>query len=182
MKKSIVAVALSGLVLTGVVALAPAASAHSVDPQYSKMQTGVTYTVYSPTNTLGHRLTGTIGTDWCGKGSGDEQNIDAVYKSTSKSQFSVSEGNPICFDFAVSQQVGTATVLGAKATLNAYCDPASTDPCTRKDIHKMGGNLRVTLPAGKGLRPTDIVIETIGKNPLSYQQLITVAKSLMAVD
>ena len=39
----------------------------------------------------------------------------------------------------------------------------------------------MTLPAGADLRTTQIVIESIGKNPLSYQQLITVAKSLTPV-
>ncbi len=39
----------------------------------------------------------------------------------------------------------------------------------------------MTLPAGADLRNTQIVIESIGKNPLSYQQLITVAKSLTPV-
>ena len=44
-----------------------------------------------------------------------------------------------------------------------------------------GGRLRVTLPAGAGLRNTQIVIKSFGKNPLSYQQLITIAKSLTPV-
>lgn len=60
-------------------------------------------------------------------------------------------------------------------------DPASSAPCTKSDVRKCGGHLRVTLPAGADLRNTQIVIESIGKNPLSYQQLITVAKSLTPV-
>ncbi|NQW73838.1 MAG: hypothetical protein HQ453_14015 [Actinobacteria bacterium] len=182
MTSSLAAASITGLLLAATVAAAPTSlAAPSVDPKFEKMQVGVTYTVYAPQRTLGMALKGTIGANWCSAGSESEQNINAEYTGKGTSGFSVSEANPFCFDFALGATVGTTTVLGQKATIEAYCDPASSAPCTKSDVRKYGGQLAVTLPAGAGLRNTQIVIESIGKNPLSYQQLITVAKSLTPV-
>ena len=73
------------------------------------------------------------------------------------------------------------SIDGAKATVHAYCDPASSKACTRADVLKYGGNLQVTLPAATGLRPTTVWIETFSAKNISAQQLVRIARSLKAI-
>ena len=75
----------------------------------------------------------------------------------------------------------TTTINGAKATVEAYCDPSNGQVCKASDVLKYGGNLQMTQPGTGGLRPTQIWIETFGKKNLSAQQLIQIAKGLAPV-
>jgi hypothetical protein len=146
---------------------------------YQDIQTGVSYTVYQPTNTLGAKRTGSPYPNWCYAGSGAEQNLSVNYAKGNRQRFSVSEANPLCFDFAVGPKVGTTQVMGRTAVITAYCPPPG-DGCSRNDVFTYGGNLRVKLPAAKGLRETDVVIETPAKG-ITASQLEIVAKSLRSV-
>ena len=87
----------------------------------------------------------------------------------------------MCSDIGQGATVLTTKVQGATARVQAYCDPASARKCTVADVSKFGGHLDVTLPAAKGLRSTRAWVETIGKTPLSAQQLVILAKGLRAV-
>ena len=165
------------------VLIAPTASAAQPDLQYLQMQNGVTYTVYAPKTTIGLKLQGTIGnTNTCATNATMEERITANYGSRSGARFSLWEGNPLCMDFGPGATVGTEKIGSATATISAYCDPSKQKPCVKQNVRTDGGKLTVTLPAGSGLRPTQIVIETFGgKKHLSYEQLLTVARSLVPV-
>jgi len=178
------AIALKGLSLVAAGALATG-TAHAAVPAmgtgnpYQDLQTGVSYTVYQPSNTLGGKLTGSPYPNWCSAGSNAEQNLSANYSKGNRPRFSISEANPLCFDFAVGPTVGTVKVMGRTAVITAYCPPPGHG-CSRNDVFTYGGKLRVKLPATKGLRETDLVIETPAKG-LTASQLEIVAQSLRPV-
>ena len=146
---------------------------------YQDIQTGVSYTVYQPANTLGAKPTGSPYPNWCAAGTPAEQNLNVNYAKGNRQRFSVSEANPFCFDFGVGPTVGTINVMGRTAVITAYCPPPGHG-CSRNDVFTYGGNLRVKLPAAKGLRETDVVIETLQKG-ITASQLEIIAKSLRPV-
>ena len=165
--------------MVAVLGLTPAAAMGSGDA-YQDFQVGVTYTVYEPSFTAGLMAQHIGGNDLCPPGT--EQNLLASYGKRSKRQFTLWQGNPMCSDIGVGQQVMTTTINGAKAVVVAYCDPTSNAPCNRGSVSKFGGHLDVTLPAGgSGLRPTRVWIETYSANNLSAQQLVQIARSLAPV-
>jgi len=149
---------------------------------YENIQVGVTYTVYEPTYTAGLKAQHIGGNDLCTEGT--EENVVAIYGKGSGRQFTISEGNPMCHDIGVGAEVLKRTVQGAEATVVAYCDPEKVSNCTKADVKKYGGNLKVTLPAGPNLRPTEVWIETYGgpdgKN-ISAQQLVQIARKMQPV-
>ncbi len=164
--------------LVGAAAVGPAWAMGSGDA-YENMQVGVTYTVYEPSFTAGLKAQHIGGNDLCPKGT--EENLLASYGKRSGRQFTIWEGNPMCSDIGVGQTVLTTMINGAKATVVAYCDPASNAPCNQGSVNKYGGHLDVTLPAAPGLRETRVWIETYSSNNLSAQQLVQIAKSLTPV-
>ena len=170
---------LAAVGLVASVGLAPATAMGSGDA-YEDFQVGVTYTVYEPSFTAGLKAQHIGGNALCPPGT--EQNLVGTYGKRSKRQFTIWEGNPMCSDIGVGQQVMTTTINGAKAVVVAYCDPQLSAPCTRASVQKHGGHLDVTLPAGgPGLRPTRVWIETYGVKNLSAQQLVRIARSLAPV-
>ena len=164
----------------GALAAAVPASAMGSGDAYEDMQVGVTYTVYEPSYTAGLKAQHIGGNDLCPEGT--EENLVAIYGKKSKAQFTVWEGNPMCSDIGVGQKVATAKVNGATATVYAYCDPESDDPCTRRSVKEYGGHIDVTLPAGgSGLRETRVWIETFSAENLSTKELLRIARSLAPV-
>lgn len=158
---------------------APAMAMGSGNP-YEDMQVGVTYSVYQPSYTAGLKAQHVGGNLNCPAGT--EQNLLATYGKKNGRQFTITEGNPMCSDIGEGALVLTTTIDGAKATVYAYCDPASPKKCTKGDVQKYGGHLTVVLPAaGASLRPTTVWVETVGTKNLSAQQLVQVAKSLKAM-
>jgi len=156
------------------------ASAMGSGDAYEDMQVGVTYTVYEPSYTAGLKAQHIGGNSLCPEGT--EENLVAIYGKKSKTQFSLWEGNPMCSDIGVGQKVATAKIDGATATVYAYCDPASSDPCTRKSVKQFGGHVEVTLPAGgPGLRETRVWIETFSAQNLTTKKLLRIARSLAPV-
>ena len=149
---------------------------------YENIQVGVTYTVYEPSYTAGLKAQHIGGNDLCPEGT--EENVVAMYGKGSGRQFTITEGNPMCNDIGVGAEVLKRTVQGAEATIVAYCDPEKVTNCTKADVKKYGGNLKVTLPAGPNLRPTEVWIETYGgpdgKN-ISAQQLVQIARKMQPV-
>ena len=175
MKKLLGVIAASALVL-GVAA--PAVAMGSGDA-YENMQVGVTYTVYEPSYTAGIKAQHAGGNDLCQKGT--EQNLTVIYGKADSQRLTITEGNPMCSDIGTGEVVLRTTINGSKAYVQAYCDPASSQKCTKADVKKFGGHLEVTLPGVNGLRPTRIWIETYGGNNLSAQQLVRIARSLAPV-
>jgi len=169
------AATLAGL---GLIASALPAQAMGTGNPYEDIQVGVTYTVYQPTFTDGLKTPKqATGTGQCPKGT--EQNLVVAYGPKATPNFVVYEGKPICSDPGDSQQVAAVKVKGATAKVFAYCDADAS--CMRQDVKKLGGYLLVTLPAGSGLRPVNIQIETDGQNAISAKKLIKIARSLQPV-
>ena len=175
MKRLLGVIAASAFVI-GVAA--PAVAMGSGDA-YENMQVGVTYTVYEPSYTAGIKARHAGGPDLCSQGT--EQNLMVTYGKTNSQRLTITEGNPMCSDIAVGQKVLRTIINGSPAFVEAYCDPASSQKCTRADVVKHGGHLEVTLPGVNGLRSTRIWIETYGGNNLSAQQLVRIARSLAPV-
>ncbi len=178
MKRIAAALASTFALLTGL-AVQPAQAMGSGNP-YVDQQVGVTYTVYQPTFTAGLKTPTTVANQPdCPTGT--EQSLTVPYGSRTALQFTVTEGNPMCSDISTGPTVLTTTIMGARATVKAYCDPATVRTCTKADVRKYGGQLSVTLPAAKGLRPTLVWIETTGRQKLSANQLVRVARSMKPV-
>jgi hypothetical protein len=164
----------------GFVALGSPAQAMGSSDAYENIQVGVTYTVYEPSFTAGLKATHIGGNDLCQAGT--EENVSSRYGKSNGRQFMITEGNPMCSDIGIGQTVLTTNIGGAKAVVQAYCDPASKKKCTQADVVRFGGHLEVTLPGTTGLRSTRIWIETFGAKNLTAQQLVRIAKGLKPVN
>lgn len=162
--------------------LAPSASAMGSGNPYEDMQVGVTYSVYQPSYAGGLKQTG-VGNLPCSDGG--EQNTVVLYGKAAKGQLGVWEGNPICADPDGSGAVvGRPSVLGQKALVTAFCDPAIKKQwknCSSADVARYGGSLEVLLPAVGSLRATHVTLVTSGKHPVTYNQLVKVARSMTPV-
>lgn len=167
-----VTLAAAGLVAASTV---PASAMGSGNP-YQDMQVGVTYTVYQPSYVAGLKAQH-IGPNLFTE-QGVDQNLLAVYGKTHGRNVNITEGNPMTQDIGQGQLVKTITIQGRDAKVYAYCDPASSDPCTLRDIGTVGGHIDVTLPAASGLRETRVWVETIQPRPITGKQLIKVARGL----
>lgn len=159
-------------------AAAPAAAMGSGNG-YVDMQGGVTYTVYAPTFTAGLNVVSVGGN--AATAPGIEQNLVATYGKANGRAFTIYEGNPLGSDPGMAVPVLSTTVQGKAATVYAFCDPAVPKRCKAADVGKVGGYLKVTLPAAKGLRPTVVVVETDGPQPIAAQQLVQVARGLQPI-
>lgn len=163
-------------------ALAGPAHAMGSGNGYEDMQVGVTYTVYSPTFTAGLNVISVGGNP--ATAPGIEENLAAMYGKKNGRNMTIFEGNPLGSDPGMGKVVMTTTVQGQTATITAFCDPANASQwknCKASDVSKLGGFLRVTLPAAKGLRPTVVVIETNLRSSISAQQLVQVAKGMQPI-
>lgn len=162
---------------------ATAAQAMGTGNPYLDLQVGVTYTVYQPSFTAGLSMTRGGSNSVCPAGT--EANLSVSYGKHRGRNFTVSEGNPMCWDIGVGPTVLTTTIQGAKATVVAYCDPSSNQPCKKSDVKKYGGHLAVTLPAKGSYKATQVWIETYGaqhgKSNLSADELVKIAQSMVPV-
>jgi len=174
MKKSI-AIVLCVLFLSPVVAVAMGSG-----DKYSDAQTGLTYTVYKPSNTLG--LTGS---DFqlisCGENA--EQWIYSKYGGTKRYiEIMQTMAGVKCSDPGLAKQLKNVKINGVSAKLFVYCDPtkrAAAAKCTTADIGRVGGYFIFTNKAAKNLEPTEIQVQVLGG--ITYAQLLKVATSLKIV-
>ncbi|MHB8795188.1 MAG: hypothetical protein ACYC90_06925 [Candidatus Nanopelagicales bacterium] len=164
--------------VVGAVALPAPANAMGTGNPYEDMQAGVTYTVYQPSYSAGLRMP-TTASAGAQCPAGTEDVLLVSYGTRNGRQFTVTEGNPMCSDIGTGPTVMTTTIKGARATVQAYCDPEG--PCKKADVRRLGGHLEVVFPAAPGLRPTTVWIETYGGKNLSAQQLVRIARSMRPV-
>jgi hypothetical protein len=177
MKARIAGLAAVAALGMGLVA-APAHAMGTGNP-YLDLQTGVTYTVYKPTYTAG-LPTRHVGGNTAGA-PGVEENLVASFGTKKGPNITITEGNPMSSDIGTGRLVKSLTVQGHPAKVFAYCDPASTAACTIADVAKAGGYVQVMLPAAKGLRRTNVWVETSVPKPVSGNVLIKVAEGLRPV-
>ena len=173
--KRVCALALTALLLAPL-----SAAAMGSGDKYSDAQTGLTYTVYKPSYTVG--LTASkFQLLPCGVGA--EQWIYVKYGGT-KRYFEIMEtmAGVKCSDPGLSKYLKTVTINGVKAKLYVYCDSRSLSnykKCSLEDIARVGGYFMFTNKAGKNLKRTEIQVQVIGG--ITYTQLLAIAKSLKTV-
>ena len=171
--KKVVAIVLALLVMT------PAMGATD---KFADSQTGLTYSVYKPSNTLGLKTT-KFSLLTCQPG--QEDWIFVQYGGTKRYlQIMQTMGGAKCSDPGLSKYLRAALVNGNKAKVYAYCDPtqmstAAYKRCGIEDIARVGGYLIYTTKALKGFEATEIQVQGIGG--ITYAQLVSVAKSLKTV-
>jgi hypothetical protein len=174
MKKSIAIILCSLLLSPG------AALAMGSGDKYSDAQTGLTYTVYKPSNTLG-LSSSAFQLISCGVNA--EQWIYAKYGGTKRYvEIMQTMAGVKCSDPGLSKQLKNVAINGVSAKLYVYCDPtkpAVAKKCSTSDIARVGGYLIFTNKAAKNLKRTEIQVQVIGG--ITYAQLLTVAKSLKTV-
>jgi len=152
------------------------ASAMGSGDKFSDLQTGVTYAVYKPSNTLNlkplnfevrpcrlfpgkdsYLLTGYGGMD---------QGIAIVESSAAYN----------CAGVDHPKSLGTISINGIKAKLGIYCSGVN---CVASKFSQFGGEITFTAPGTKNLKSTFIRLGTQGG--FSQAQLIAFAKGLKPV-
>jgi len=152
------------------------ASAMGSGDKFSDLQTGVTYAVYKPSNTLNLKplnfevrpcqlFPGKDAYLLAGYG-GMDQGIALVESSAAYN----------CAGVDHPKSLGTISINGIKAKLGIYCSGVK---CVASKFSQFGGEITFTAPGTKNLKPTFIRLGTQGS--FSQAQLIKFAKGLKRV-
>ena len=144
---------------------------------YLDAQTGLTYTIYQPTNTIGLTQTSfkllkcaKAGDDWLAVAFGSNKKVIEIYESGADQH---------CSDPGIAKQLADVKINQVIAKTYVYCNPSNQqkfNACSVKVIEKVGGYLMMSMPAKANLKQTRIQIQ--GTKGVTYQELIKVAKSL----
>ncbi len=168
----------STVLLTVALALSTtSATAMGSGDKFADAQTGLTYAVYKPSQTLGLKLA-KFQLIVCAPGK--EQWIYAKY-GTGKKYLEIMEtmAGVKCSDPGLSKTLSPVSIQGSKASVHVYCDPAEPaafKKCSFADIAKVGGYLMFSTKATKNLKGTEIQVQGVGG--ITYAQLLSVTKSL----
>ena len=149
------------------------ASAMGSGDKFSDLQTGVTYAVYKPSNTLNLKplnfevrpcrlFPGKDSYLLAGYG-GMDQGIALVESSAAYN----------CAGIDHPKSLGTISINGVTAKLGIYCSGAK---CVASKFSQYGGEITLTAPGTKNLKPTFIRLGTRGG--FSQAQIIAFAKGL----
>lgn len=169
-------------VLAIVLALLVMDPAMGASDRFADSQTGLTYSVYKPSNTLGLKTT-KFSLLACQPGEQDW--IFVQYGGTVRYlQIMQTMAGVTCSNPGLSKYLKTVLVNGIKAKVYAYCDPsqmsaAAYKRCGIEDIGRLGGYLMFTTKPLKELSATEIQVQGIGG--ITYAQLVAVAKGLKTV-
>ena len=164
------------------VVMAPTAVAMGAVDKYADAQTGLSYSVYKPSNTLGLKAAD-FSLLTCAPGK--EPWIFVQYGGTKRYlQIMQTMANVKCSDPGLSKYLRVALINGITAKVYVYCDPtqisaAAYKKCGLDDIARLGGYLIFTTKAVKPYKGTEIQVQGIGG--ITYSQLLSVAKSLKRV-
>ena len=169
-------------VMAIVLALLVMGPAMGASDRFADSQTGLTYSVYKPSNTLGLKTT-KFSLLACQPGEQDW--IFVQYGGTVRYlQIMQTMAGITCSNPGLSKYLKTVLVNGIKAKVYAYCDPsqmsvAAYKRCGIEDIGRVGGYLMFTTKPLKELSATEIQVQGIGG--ITYAQLVAVAKGLKTV-
>ena len=169
-------------VMAIVLALLVMGPAMGASDRFADSQTGLTYSVYKPSNTLGLKTT-KFSLLACQPGEQDW--IFVQYGGTVRYlQIMQTMAGVTCSNPGLSKYLKTVLVNGIKAKVYAYCDPsqmsvAAYKRCGIEDIGRVGGYLMFTTKPLKELSATEIQVQGIGG--ITYAQLVAVAKGLKTV-
>ena len=169
-------------VLAIVLALLVMGPAMGATDRFADSQTGLTYSVYKPSNALGLKAT-KFSLLTCQPG--EEEWIFVQYGGTMRYlQIMQTMAGVKCSDPGLSKYLKSVLVNGIKAKVYAYCDPtqisvAAFKRCGTEDIARVGGYLLYTTKAIKPYSATEIQVQGFGG--ITYAQLVAVAKGLKTV-
>jgi len=154
-----------------------AASAMGSGNKYVDAQTGLTYSLYKPVNTLGltqNKFQLLV----CG-GGGEEWVYVNFVKGTKKIETMQTMSGAHCSNPGLSVKMPSVKVNGMSASVFVYCDPTKPNAaknCKTSDIAKVGGYLMMTLPGYYNMKPTTMQVQVSGG--LTYAELLSVARSM----
>jgi hypothetical protein len=148
----------------------------SGDP-YLDAQTGLTYSLYKPVNTLGLSQT-EFKLLPCG-GGGEEWVYTKFSKGKKKIEVMQAMKGLHCSDPGLSVKSPSIKINGTTASVFVYCNPTnktSAKKCSTKDFAKAGGYLSFTLPGYYGMKATTFQVQ--GTGGITYEQIKNIARSL----
>ena len=154
----------------------PAALAMGSGDKYSDLQTGVTYVVYKPSNTL--KLPPlNFEVRPCRLHPGKDEYLLAGFGGTDHGIALVETAAAFnCTGVDHPKSLGTIYINKIKAQLGIYC---SGTKCTASQFSKYGGEITFLAPATKSLKSTYIRVGTQGG--FTQAQLVAFAKGLKPV-
>lgn len=157
--------------------------AHSMGTgnQYLDAQSGLSYTVYSPKNTLGFKESSfkllkcaSVGDDWIAVSFKSGKKLLEIYQN----RFDLR-----CSDPGLSKRLKDIKIGASVAKVFVYCDPTNVSKhkkCNEADIKSVGGYLLFTAPGASNLKRTFIQVQ--GTGGVTYAELLRVAKSLTPIN
>ena len=144
--------------------------------KYVDLQTGVTYRVLQPTNTLKLSVLN-FEVRACRLHPGKDQYLLAGFGGMDHGIALVETAAAFnCTGVDNPQPLGTVMINGANANIGIYC---ATGKCKASEFVQRGGEISFVVPASKGLKATYIRLGTQGG--FTQAQLITFAKGLKPV-
>jgi len=154
----------------------PASAMGSGDP-YLDAQTGLTYSLYKPVNTLGLPQTA-FKVLVCG-GGGEEWVYTRFSKGKKQIEVMQTMAGSHCSDPGMSVKMPSVKVDGISAQVFVYCDPTQKNArknCSTAKISTVGGYLLFTLPGYYGMKKVQMQVQGVGG--VTYAQLIAIARSM----
>jgi hypothetical protein len=154
----------------------PASAMGSGDP-YLDAQTGLTYSLYKPVNTLGLPQTA-FKVLVCG-GGGEEWVYTRFSKGKKQIEVMQTMAGSHCSDPGMSVKMPSVKVNGISAQVFVYCDPTQKNAsknCSTAKISTVGGYLLFTLPGYYGMKKVEMQVQGVGG--VTYAQLIAIARSM----
>jgi len=154
-----------------------AASAMGSGNKYVDAQTGLTYSLYKPVNTLGltqNKFQLLV----CG-GGGEEWVYVNFVKGSKKIEVMQTMSGAHCSNPGISVEMPAVKINGKNASVFVYCDPTKPNAaknCKTSDITKVGGYLLMTLPGYYKMKPTTMQVQVSGG--LTYADLLSVVRSM----
>ena len=148
----------------------------SGDP-YLDAQTGLTYSLYKPVNTLGLPQTA-FKVLVCG-GGGEEWVYTRFSKGKKQIEVMQTMAGSHCSDPGMSVKMPSVKVNGISAQVFVYCDPTQKNAsknCSTAKISTLGGYLLFTLPGYNGMKKVEMQVQGVGG--VTYAQLIAIARSM----
>ena len=152
------------------------ASAMGSGDKFSDLQTGVTYAVYKPSNTLSLKPLN-FEVRPCRLFPGKDSYLLAGYGGMDHGIALVESSAAFnCAGVDHPKPLGTISINGVTAKLGIYCSGVK---CVVSKFAQYGGEITFTAPGTKNLNPTFIRLGTQGG--FSQSQLVTFAKGLKRV-
>jgi hypothetical protein len=158
------------------ISIITASAMGSGDP-YLDAQTGLTYSLYKPVNTLGLPQTA-FKVLVCG-GGGEEWVYTRFSKGKKQIEVMQTMAGSHCSNPGMSVSMPSTKINGISAKVFVYCDPTQKNAaknCSTAKISTVGGYLLFTLPGYYGMKKVEMQVQGVGG--VTYAQLIAIARSM----